>query len=164
MKCYVFFVLLLISQGFCLQAQEDVPDYPGDNEIKINAAYLLGGFGEITYERILGDDSAFGISLGFALDNSINYRFGTIPYYRLYFGDKRASGFFVEGNAAFFSERTFESDTEFGAGLGLAVGSKFITKRNWIAEVFFGLGRNFSSGDGQSDVYPRLGILIGKRY
>jgi len=72
MKCFVFLFLLLISQGFCLQAQEDTQDYPGDNELKINAAYLLGGFGEITYERILGDDSAFGISLGFALDNGMD--------------------------------------------------------------------------------------------
>ncbi|MGB5189572.1 hypothetical protein [Robiginitalea sp.] len=164
MKCFVLFGLLLVSQGIWLQAQEDVQEYPGDNELKLNAAYLLGGFAEITYERILGEDSALGVSVGFALDNSIDYRFGTIPYYRLYFGNKRASGFFVEGNAAFFSERTFESETEFGGGLGLAIGSKFITKNNWIAEVFFGLGRNFANGDFQSDVYPRLGILIGKRF
>lgn len=164
MKCFVVFVFLLISQGILLQAQEEVQEHPGDNELKLNAAYLLGGLVEITYERILGEDSAFGVSLAFALDNSIDYRFATIPYYRLYFGNKRAAGFFVEGNAAFFSERTLESETEFGGGLGLAIGSKFMTKTNWIAEVFLGLGRNFNNGDFQSDVYPRVGILIGKRF
>ncbi len=164
MKCFILFLALLFSPGMYLQAQEDTPDYPGDNELKINAAYLLAGFAEITYERMLRDDSAIGISAGFALDNNIDYRFAAIPYYRLYFGKKRAAGFFVEGNANFFSERNFESDTEFGAGLGLAIGGKFINAIGWVAELFLGLGRNLVNNDNISEAYPRVGILVGKRF
>jgi hypothetical protein len=147
-----------------MSAQADSTSFAGTNEIKVNAAYLLAGVAEITYEGILGDDSAIGVSVAFALDNAIDYRFGAIPYYRWYFGDKRAAGFFVEGNAAFFSERNFESDTEFGAGLGLAVGGKFINSKGWIAELFLGLGRNLVNDNDISEAYPRVGILVGKRF
>lgn len=175
MKCSILLAFLLLSQAVPLCAQEDTPEYPGDNELKINAAYLLGGFAEITYERILSEDSAIGLSVGFALDNIIDYRFGIIPHYRLYFGKKRAAGFFAEGNAAFYSEcsfcstsdfspSTYDSSTEFGAGLGLALGGKFITKKGWTAELFVGLGRNFVNNDLLDDVYPRSGLLIGKRF
>lgn len=164
MKYSILLFVLLCFPGICLQAQEDVPDYIGNNELKLNAAYLLAGFAEITYERLLGDDSAIGISAGFALDNDIDYRFAVLPYYRLYFGKKRAAGFFVEGNANFFSERGFESDTEFGAGLGLAVGGKLINSKGWIAELFLGLGRNLVNNDEISEAYPRAGILVGKRF
>jgi hypothetical protein len=164
MKFLVIFVFLLGASTACVWAQENPTEPTGDNEIKVNGAYLLGGFAEITYERILGEDSAIGVSMGFALDNSIDYRFGVIPYYRLYFGKKKAAGFFVEGNGAFYSGRDFSSDTEFGAGLGLAIGGKFITQKGWIAELLIGLGRNFVSNDELNEIYPRTGILIGKRF
>jgi hypothetical protein len=175
MKYFISFVLLLLSPAFGLHAQEDTPEYSGDNELKINAAYLLGGFAEITLERILSEDSGIGLTVGFALDKNIDYRFGVIPHYRLYFGKKRAAGFFAEGNAAFYSEcafcsasdfspSTYDSSTEFGAGLGLALGGKFITKKGWTAELFLGIGRNFVNNDVLNDVYPRTGLLIGKRF
>lgn len=157
-----------------LSAQEANPEYSGNHELKLNAAYLLAGVIEGTYERILGEESAIGVSAGFALDDSVDYRFGAIPYYRLYFGKKRAAGFFVEGNAAFYSARSydyydfdsemFRSNTEFGGGLGLAVGGKFITRKGWIAEIFLGAGRNFFNTNQLDVVYPRAGVLIGKRF
>lgn len=175
MKYFIFFALLLIGPIVGLYAQEDTLEYSGDNELKINAAYLLGGFVEITYERILSEDSAIGLAVDFALDKNIDYRFGIIPHYRLYFGKKRAAGFFAEGNAAFysacafcstsdFSPTTYDSSTEFGAGLGLALGGKFITTKGWTAELFLGIGRNFVNNDLLDDVYPRAGLSIGKRF
>ena len=164
MKRLLIHGMVLMGSLTGLLAQADSTNYAGNNEIKVNGAYLLAGLAEITYEGILGEDSAIGVSVGFALDNSIDYRFSAIPYYRLYFGKKRAAGFFVEGNGAFFSERDFESDTEFGAGLGLAVGGKFINSKGWIAELFLGLGRNLVNNDDISEAYPRAGILVGKRF
>ncbi|MDM9631251.1 DUF3575 domain-containing protein [Robiginitalea aurantiaca] len=163
-KILVFFIFLIMGQTLSLRAQNDTTNDLGVNELKLNAAYLLAGFAEISYERILGEDSALGLSLGFALDNSIDYRFNAIPYYRLYFGKKKAAGFFAEGNGAFFSERTSRSNTALGAGLGLAIGGKFMTKNQWIAELFLGVGRNFVNNDLLNDVYPRAGISIGKRF
>ena len=47
-----------------------------------------------------------------------------------------------------------------GAGLGLAIGWKYISQNNWVGEVYTGLGRDFVN-DG---AYQRLGITIGKRF
>ncbi len=149
----------------CLLGQS--PADPGKNELKINAVYLLAGYPEITYERILGEESSVGMSVGFALDESFGLNFGMFPYYRLFFGKKRAAGFFVEGNGALYSEQldlpTGEA-TKTAAGLGLALGGKFLTKGGWVAELYAGAGRNFLNTDDLSAVYPRFGIQIGKRF
>lgn len=163
-KYLVLFIVLFAGVTYSLKGQKDTTNITGTNEIKINAPLLLAGFAEIAYEKILGEESGVGLSLGFALDNGIDYRFQATPYYRLYFGKKRAAGFFAEGNAGFFSERVNDSDTEFGAGLGLAIGGKFITRKQWIAELFLGLGRNFVNNTLVSEAYPRIGISIGKRF
>ena len=46
---------------------------------------------------MLNDESGIGISVNFALKNDFETRFSLTPYYRFYFGQKPAAGFFVEG-------------------------------------------------------------------
>ncbi|WZL90644.1 hypothetical protein VS868_07785 [Salinimicrobium sp. 3283s] len=154
--------------------KEQVP-YSGKNELKLNGMYLLIGFPELSYERILNDESALGISVNFSIDD-IEIDFMAIPYYRIYFGKKPAAGFFVEGNAAFYvvddEEYTYyngstyevKTENEIGAGIGLAVGSKFMTESGWVFEVFGGAGRNFLGSDNISVAYPRFGLTVGKRF
>ncbi len=145
------------------------------NELKLNAGYLLLEYIEVSYEGLLDKESAIGISLGFPLSDFINYRFSAIPYFRLYFGEKYAAGFFIEGNLALISEEVNTIDfsftnsssvknTEFTVGGGLAIGGKFLTRRGWIGEIFAGVGRNFVTGNVGSDGYSRVGITVGKRF
>ena len=150
-----------------LNAQEDPKStIQGNNEVKINMAYAIAGFPEITYERILDDGGSVGLSLAFAVDGDIDYNAIAVPFYRLYFGEKRAAGFFIEANVALFSEEKNDgsSDTAMGFGPGLAVGGKFLTRTGWVAEILAGAGRNFLNENEISDVFPRFGVSIGKRF
>ncbi len=103
---------------------------------------------------------------------------------------KYAAGFFIEANTSVFSREDLkdthyydynerncgnegityggcvfpdepEFETKIGAGLGLGIGWKFLTKNNWCGQILLGGGKDFSnSGDG----YPHFGISIGKRF
>ena len=159
--------LLLLGTPGSVSLYGQPPKATANNELKINAVYLLAGFPEFSYERILGEETAAGVSVGFALDDSFGLNFGMFPYYRLFFGKKRAAGFFVEGNGALYSE-SLDLDgrdtSKLGAGVGLAIGGKFLTKGGWVAELYAGAGRNFVNTDDLSAAYPRFGIHIGKRF
>lgn len=144
------------------------------NEIKINGLSTLLGMPEITYERVLSDETAAGISLALGADNTLEYNFMLTPYYRFYFGKKEnAAGFFLEANGSVFSYDDYyysfnnnDSKTEIGYGLGLAIGSKFMTRsQKWFGEIVYGLGRNFAQSQGYGmSIYPRVGINIGRRF
>ena len=150
-----------------LFAQQTEPDnHDGkfaDNEIRLNILYLIAKFPELTYERNLSDESSVGLSVAFSLDDDIDFDYIISPFYRLYFGKKRAAGFFIEGNGSVFSEEV-RSRTEIAAGLGIGVGGKFLTKRNWTGELLLGLGSTLINTDKTSGAYPRVGISIGKRF
>jgi len=165
-------------------AQEDVKSSEektnGKNEIRLNLLNTIIGIPEISYERIFKDNTGAGISVLARIDDGLDYNFGVIPYYRIYFGNaKRASGFFIEANAAFMqldddkyyvwsdgkgNWSTVPSDhTVSSFGIGAAAGGKFLTKSGFVGEAYFGLGRLFNKNAG-SEAYPRIGITIGKRF
>ncbi|QPH39904.1 hypothetical protein [Pedobacter endophyticus] len=150
----------------------------GKNELKINLLTSVLALPEISYERILEDNMSVGISLAAGIGNEDDfseYRFLAIPHYRLYFGKKRAAGFFIEGNAAVGSVREDHwayyqngfnvaySSNVVNFGLGAAVGAKFLTRNGFLGEVFGGVGR-FLSGNRTVEAYPRVGITLGKRF
>lgn len=167
MRNLILCFILVISIN--LYAQEETPDSILNNEIKFNAGYLLAGYPELAYERIINHESAVGISVGFNASLDIPSVFSLLPYYRVYFGEKRAAGFFIEGNGILFAEdKYYYADDEHtnytGLGLGIAVGGKFITSRGWIGEIYGGAGRNFINTDKIINAYPRFGVTIGKRF
>jgi len=149
------------------------------NEMKLNlGTTIFGSFPEITYERILNSDISVGASLGVALEEDI-YPTHVLftPYVRWFFGgssenlQKVGAGFFIEANGGLFTRADDElfyengvygsrEETATGAGLGLALGWKYLTRNNWVGEIYFGGGRDFVN-DG---AYPRMGITIGKRF
>ena len=154
----------------------------GKNELKVNLLTSIFALPEISYERILEDNMGVGLSLAAGIgddDDFSEYRFLAIPHYRLYFGKKRAAGFFIEGNAAIGSvkERYFmyynaasnsyltstvdNARTNFG--LGAAVGAKFLTRNGFTGEVYGGVGR-FLGNNRSIEAYPRIGITLGKRF
>ena len=177
----VLFLLNFSFYGYSQEAEEVATTeeeilYTAKDELKLNPLYLLLGFPEISYERILDEESALGISVAFSTEDVFDIDFMAIPYYRVYFGGKPAAGFFVEGNAAFYVADHYEytyyddysyeetSTNKVGGGIGLAVGAKFLTESGWVFEVFGGAGRNFLSPDDIGDVYPRLGLTVGRRF
>ncbi len=158
----------MVCMGNFLFAQSNANFTPRKNEVSLNLPIaIFASFPEISYERVMAEDMGIGLSAAFALDEDfIDMKFMAIPYIRWYFGgssesaQRYAAGFFVEANSAVFSAKEYEK-TETGFGLGLAVGWKFVTKGNWIGQIYGGAGRNFADGP---NVYPRFGITIGKRF
>jgi len=182
-----FFVLLMCFTIVSVVAQEEKEVQTTKNELKLNTIPTLLSFFDVSYERLLSDDQGLGTTLAFSLGANDFYNFMLTPYYRFYFGEKRAAGFFMEANASVFSEKVydygydyFDSDLDeyvyvegegglnkLGAGLGLAVGGKFLSKNGWVAEIYAGFGRNFINHDDDyyiSEMYPRWGVTLGKRF
>ncbi|WP_316784208.1 hypothetical protein [Pedobacter frigiditerrae] len=188
MKKLILSGLLLASSVFVFAQKVDTAasksKINGDNELKLNLIYTVAGFPELNYERIIKDDMSVGIAVLVGIEKSAEYSFGVIPNYRIYFGGKKANGFFIEGNAAIISNRdeyydysslaytsyppgynpTFNpiSKTYTNFGLGAAAGAKFLTKNGFVGEIYLGVGRLF--GSTTIDAYARSGITIGKRF
>ena len=155
-------------------------DRVANNELKLNTLYLPGGYPEISYERILGNKSTVGISMGFLIGSAgpnyatdiLTFDKALLPYYRYHFGKRRAAGFFVEGNTILYSNTSeFLDENETGWGVGLATGIKVFIKNNWNIDLFAGGGVNINKGNSNldgyldfPDMYPRLGLSIGKRF
>jgi len=162
-----------------IQKNAEAMGHGGNNELKINLLFTVIGMPEISYERILADNMGVGVSVFVGLDNSLDYKFGFTPHYRLYFGAKKASGFFIEGNASVLTMRDYyynsaasypygsygERTTYTNLGLGAAAGAKFLTRNGFLGEAYLGVGRVFGDGSGYNEeTIPRVGITIGKRF
>lgn len=155
-------LLFAIFSVITLNAQETEKPV-SKNEVKLNLGYLLLGLPELSYERILNDDSSVGMSVAFSIDSDVDINYMLTPYYRFFFGKKPSAGFFIEANGAVFSEEYY-SKNEVGAGLGVALGGKFISKNNWTGELLLGAGRTLANSKNTSEAYPRIGVTIGKRF
>lgn len=157
------------------------------NELKINMSNLIGfKWFDVSYERLINEESSFGVGTLFSLDNKSEgldeYRtFSITPYYRQFFSNKHAQGFFVEAFTMLHSGKdytynyVYEDFPPYGTieyvmedkytdlAVGISVGGKFVTKRGFVAEVYAGIGRDMLN---QSDieVVGRGGVSIGYRF
>ncbi len=179
MKKITLSLLLMMVTFFAYSQQSDTTKLKtginGNNELKLNLFMTIAGVPEINYERILSDDMSIGLAVLIGIDDT-DYKFGVIPNYRVYFGGKKANGFFIEGNAAVigsqnnlyyydYSGNNYYQNytkTQTNFGLGAAAGAKFLTKNGFVGEIYLGAGRLF--GDNSIEAYPRAGITIGKRF
>lgn len=190
-KLTIFIAVLLLSINAFSQQQNTSTDVNatqtkslngiGNNELRINLLMSLIGLPELTYERYIADNMGVGLSVAVSLDKMENMSTRSIilPYYRLYFGSKKASGFFIEGNMALVRQKELDynyyydnngdyyqgdlytrSTTNFG--FGAATGVKFLARNGFVGEVYLGLGRLF--GESIAEGYPRVGISLGKRF
>jgi hypothetical protein len=97
----IILLSILVLSIFSVKAQNNETNDTDikQNEIKINGLFLILGAFEGTFERLLNEESGIGISVFLPIDedvkDDINYYIS--PYYRMYFGKKYASGFYVEG-------------------------------------------------------------------
>ena len=168
-KQALIIALLLV---FAWQARAQTSETPSikRNELKIDVAYLIGSALKMEYEYFLNDWSSIGIVGLYNFGSSENqiYKAQALGKYRLFFGKQTMSGFFLEGNFGVTSGKTLHmiyprlEYTAFGAGI--ALGCKWhIPKSNVVMDVFGGLGRLFGKHY-TAEVYPRVGICVGKRF
>lgn len=184
------FLCLMAAITMSVNSQEQTPPKLAKNELKINTVSLIVvGAIDFYYERILDEESSFGISLYVNANDNIereslnSYKtFAFTPYYRVHFSKKYNQGFFIEGFAAYHkgNEYTYSSSyyddydsynydgayQEYqGIALGVGIGGKWVTKKGFIAEINLGIGR-FVAGGREEDVpiIGRGGIILGKRF
>lgn len=176
MKKPIIILLITFLMSASLFSQEPVENnvVTNYNELKLNALYLVIGAFEVTYEATLNEESAVGVSVFLPIDKEVSndIKFNISPYYRFYFGEKYAAGFFVEGfgmlnstnrNIELFVEAEDDFRTDFA--LGFAVGGKWVTKRGFSIELFGGIGRNlFNNDDTDYELIGKGGVNLGYRF
>ena len=182
--CALFISVSAFSQqqqrrGFFNRVPEPVPVvFTPVNELSFNLmSAVFWSHPEITYERVFREDMSFGVSVGL-LTRSENWNdriiFNVTPYARWFFGGSRTSmnkpgaGFFVEANGAILYREVWNwsggglinNNNEFGAGVGMGIGWKFVSANNWTSEILLGGGRDFIN----DMLYPRFGVSVGRRF
>ena len=184
---FCFALKLSFSQSIAESSQTKTEELmqTGNNEIKLNIATSIAGLPELTYERLFYDNMGAGISLAVSLEKVENMqeRYQALAFYRLYFGKKKASGFFIEGNMALIGQEaeTYNYDynppkylgnkTSANFGFGGAVGMKLLTRNGFTGELYAGGGRLFGITEAKdyndadlNQGFARVGITIGKRF
>jgi len=142
------------------------------NEIKIDLfdGLILKSI-EVSYEHFLNEESSIGVSAFFNLDEeaSFSYNKSTMftPYFRHHFSSKINWRFFGEvfvginrGEKEIKSPNTYKKYTD--AALGVAIGTKYVSPKGFVVDIYGGLGRNLFTSDAPS-IVPRAGINIGYR-
>ncbi|WP_445737684.1 DUF3575 domain-containing protein [Mariniflexile sp.] len=176
MKKSILFYLIVFLVSSSMFSQETIENTSTKNfnEFKLNGLYLILGVFEASYETTLNDESAVGISVLLPIDNAVNsdIKYAISPYYRFYFGEKYAAGFFVEGfgmlnstnrNIDLFEDNEDDFRTDFA--LGFAVGGKWVTKKGFSIEIFGGIGRNLFNNEGTDyDIVGKGGVNLGYRF
>jgi hypothetical protein len=175
------FLLFLVGALLSAQSQQVESQistsgpYEKHNEIKINGLYFVLGAFDLIYERNLSEESSLGISVFLPFDENVRdeIQYYISPYYRFFFGKKYAAGFFVEGFGmlnsyeeditSLFSNGDGEENyvTDFALGFGL--GGKWVTKKGFMAEVSWGIGRNLFDA-GNLDIVLKYSISLGYRF
>lgn len=179
-------IIFCCYSTFAIAQEESLPqDTNKKNEITLNALTLIAsGWIDVSYEYLINKEASFGIDMQFGFDENNNidtYRnFSITPNYRVYFSNKYARGFFIEGFGMlhrykdyYYDELSSELDnytsknlTEFS--LGISVGGKWVTKSGFVTEIFGGIGRNILNSNEDSydpiNIAGRIGVSIGKRF
>lgn len=173
MKKITLIILLFVTTISI--AQEKEQQYPQDqdkkHEVKINALTLLAvKWVDVSYERLIDNESSFGVSVNLNTDTTeTDLNYAITPYYRRYFSGKFARGFFVEGFGALFSSRDLDifnngsREFETGFAAGVSVGGKFVSKKGFTTELLLGIGRNLVSNN-NNEAFGRIGVSVGYRF
>lgn len=162
----LLFSFLLFSSIFTF-AQQEI-------KLDIADALIIRSI-EVSYERVINEESSVGISVLFNLaEQDIDFRykenFMITPYYRHFFTKEYKWNFFGEGFVGINSGKkesekdSNDFDIEYtDAALGLAVGTKYVSEGGLTIDIFGGLGRNLFGTDSPTLV-PRIGLNIGWQF
>ncbi|GAB1855171.1 hypothetical protein MHTCC0001_00040 [Flavobacteriaceae bacterium MHTCC 0001] len=183
MKAKSILIIVAVLCSYLAKAQTPVKETETENfhEAKINSLFLILGAFEVSYERTLNEESAFGIDVFLPFDDDIkdDINYYISPYYRLYISNNYASGFFIEGFGMLNSTKNLIIDTSDVIGtnlnednitdfaLGVAIGGKWLTKSGFIGELNLGIGRNLFNEENDrldSELVGKAGIKVGYRF
>lgn len=172
--------ILLLAAFFALgtsicQAQDSSEEkFKLKHEVKLNLIYPLAEIIELNYDLIINEDFSVGLGLNYWFDSDAIIDYQILPYFRFYpLEQKPGAGFFIEANTSILSLTTDYYDVSFHSdpvqeetstvfGMGVATGFKFLSKGNFVTELYGGAGRVIGEDDTQ--FYPRFGITLGKRF
>ena len=171
-------MVMLSANLFSQDAETTEADNNPTSEIKLNALFMVVGAFDATYEYLVNDESGIGLEVFVPFDDNIDIDYYISPYYRMYFGNKYASGFFLEGfgmlNKSTVAELVMfdsngnitrtESEDETNFALGIGVGGKWYTKSGFVGELSLGIGRNLVESDYDNDFVGKIGITVGYRF
>ena len=174
-KTFVILIVTLLLSHNMFSQEDQVAKLENENfnELKLNALFLILGALEVTYERTLNEESGIGLTVFLPLDNDVSdeIKYYISPYYRFYFGNKYASGFFLEGFGMLNSTNRdlnffiYEEDFRTDFALGIGLGGKWITNSGFIGEINFGVGRNlFNNNNTDYEIIAKGGISLGYRF
>lgn len=174
MRKHIFVLSILICAFGALNAQNKIDTIPakfkGNNEIKLNALYLLNGVVNFSYERIVAKNFTIGLTASLNLIATKSYyRSEYNPYLRVYFGNQRANAFFLEGNFLMVNrednsegltqtvklpnggEQTTSVNTGVRNSYGIAggLGYKHVLKKGYLIEVNGVIGKLMGDFDGK---------------
>ncbi|TGV02856.1 DUF3575 domain-containing protein [Flavivirga rizhaonensis] len=186
MKKLLFLLLLLVSCFSFSQEEENIKSH----EIKINAfnAIIFKSV-DFSYEYLIDSESSVGVSVFFNLHDPeeafledgpvYNEEFALTPYYRHFFSNKYAWGFFLEAFGMYNVQKDFDGyydnnldrnvlteGTSNNVALGIALGGKFVSKKGFAFEFLGGLGRNLSQSNDAigTELVPRIAASLGYRF
>lgn len=163
-KIILICTLLISSFGF---SQQEI-------KLDIGDAIAIRSL-EFSYEKYVSDDSSIGISALFNLtDEDVSFRYNEnlmiTPYYRHYFSTNEQWNYFGE---AFVGINSGKDETISGSGnydidytdgaLGVAVGTKYVSKGGLVIDAYAGVGRNLF-GSNSPVLVPRIGLNVGWRF
>lgn len=170
MKTLLF--LLLFSITFFSFAQEVTKDVELKNELHINMLLPIAfkSF-ELSYERNLNQSSSTGISAMIAKNDYFGSQYSLTPYYRKYFSQSYAKGFFLEGFSVLNSGEDYINsngsiveERNYNLALGVGTGVKFIAKDNFVGTINLGIARNMFDNNSNAEYIVRTGISFGYRF
>ena len=155
-----------------LQSQETATESVRMNDIMISPIELIAApMLNVSYERLLNENSGIGIDYSMTQIS---------PYYRMYFGKKYASGFFVEGFVPVtmtkdtyydyyvgpgYNSSTQKEDNNTTVGIGVGFGGKWVARKNILFEASMGIARRFGMDEKYDTAITGKGMLgIGYRF
>jgi len=176
-KFVIAFCILVYSFG---NSQEKKTIDFKQNELKLDVTYLIfAGALNASYEHLVNDESGLGVGLVLSSGREINTIFSLSPYYRFYFGDKPAAGFFFEGFtmlSSFKAEKrtpygyyySYETSNVTDFAIGIGIGGKWITRNGILFEINSGVGRNllndYSNYASSYKIVGKFGLSVGYRF
>jgi hypothetical protein len=175
MKRILFGIVIFYSVSAFAQSKSTF-SYIEFHEPKINVGYLILGNFDVTYEYLLNEESGLGVNLMVPFDDYIdwNINYNLTGYYRFYFGDNYADGFFgevfanlnnVKDKIEVEGRRQNKDITDLA--LGFSGGYKLVSSGGVVLEAFLGGGRNlFNEYNSQRnfDFVLRAGLNLGYRF
>lgn len=146
------------------------------HEIKLNALFVVLGSFEVTYERLLNEDTGVGVTASVPFDKDAwDLNYALTGYYRHYFGKRYAQGFFAEGFAMLNNTQYYIVEDWLNwnmikrnytdLALGFGIGGKWISKRGVMLETNIGIGRQlFNANKTGDEIVGRFAVSVGYRF